>query len=202
MVPTYGIVWCCFTVKGHRLWDGLLGGSANGPQIWDKCPGWVGVMPPKVTIYGSAACQEHERTPDMGHRAGMVRPDSPQRSPSMGCAACKEHERTPDMGRGAGMVRPDSPQRSPSMGCAPHGPPARGLLAAPRLGAAPPDPRGGGHPRPRRRRAGSPTPPVTRGIELCAALLFLLFFRTVVERGEDVEALPSCSDCACATAGA
>ena len=170
MVPTYGIVWCCFTVKGHRLWDGLLGGSANEPQIWDKCPGWVGVMPPKVTIYGSTACQEHERTPDMGHRAGMV--------------------------------RPDSPQRSPSMGCAPHGPPARGLLAAPRLGAAPPDPRGGGHPRPRRRRAGSPTPPVTRGIELCAALLFLLFFRTVVERGEDVEALPSCSDCACATAGA
>ena len=132
MVPTYGIVWCCFTVKGHRLWDGLLGGSANGPQIWDKCPGWVGVMPPKVTIYGSAACQEHERTPDMGHRAGMV--------------------------------RPDSPQRSPSMGCAPHGPPARGLLAAPRLGAAPPDPRGGGHPRPRRRRAGSPTPSVARGI--------------------------------------
>ena len=89
MVPTYGIVWCCFTVKGHRLWDGLLGGSANGPQIWDKCPGWVGVMPPKVTIYGSAACQEHERTPDMGHRAGMVRPDSPQRSPSMGVPRAK-----------------------------------------------------------------------------------------------------------------
>ena len=65
-------------------------------------------MPSKVTIYGSAAC--------------------------------KEHERTPDMGRGAGMVRPDAPQRSPSMGCAPHGPPARGLLAAPRLGAAPQTP--------------------------------------------------------------
>ena len=89
MVPTYGIVWCCFTVKGHRLWDGLLGGSANEPQIWDKCPGWVGVMPPKVTIYGSTACQEHERTPDMGHRAGMVRPDSPQRSPSMGVPRAK-----------------------------------------------------------------------------------------------------------------
>ena len=52
MVPTYGIVWCCFTVKGHRLWDGLLGGSANGPQIWDKCPGWVGVMPQRSPSMG------------------------------------------------------------------------------------------------------------------------------------------------------
>ena len=43
----------------------------------------------KVTIYGSAACQEHERTPDMGRGAGMVRPDAPQRSPSMGVPRAK-----------------------------------------------------------------------------------------------------------------
>ena len=159
-------------LKGHHLWECRVQGARKDPR------------------YGT-------RTRDGATWFS-------QRSPSMGGAACQEHERTPDMGRGAGMVRPDAPQRSPSMGCAPHGPPARGLLAAPRLGAAPPDPRGGGHPRPRRRRAGSPTPPVTRGIGLCAALLFLLFFRAAVERGEDVEALPSCSDCACAcaTAGA
>ena len=58
----------------------------------------------------NAACKERKRTPDMGRGAGMVRPDAPQRSPSMGCAACKEHEKTPDMGRGAGMVRPEAPK--------------------------------------------------------------------------------------------
>ena len=62
----------------------------------------------KVTIYGSAACQEHERTPDMGRGAGMVRPDAPQRSPSMGCAACKERKRTPDVGCMLGMGPPGS----------------------------------------------------------------------------------------------
>ena len=121
--------------RRRRLWPELVGG-ADGPHLWDcvvllyrqRSPpmGWVAwrkckrtpdmgcalgmsdLVLLKVTIYGSAACQEHERTPDMGRGAGMVRPDAPQRSPFMGCAACKERKRTPDVGCMLGMGPPGS----------------------------------------------------------------------------------------------
>ena len=69
MVPTYGIVWCCFTVKGHRLWDGLLGGSAKGHQIWDAEPGWGNLVLPKVTIYGGGRVPGARKDPRYGTRS-------------------------------------------------------------------------------------------------------------------------------------
>ena len=65
--------------KGHHLWGGPRARSTKGPQIWDADPGWGNLVLPKVTIYGGgAACQEHERTPDMGRGPGMGRPGFPK----------------------------------------------------------------------------------------------------------------------------
>ena len=177
--------------KGHHLWGGgRVPGARKDPRYGTRTRDGATWFSQRSPSMGGAACQEHERTPDMGRGAGMVRPDAPQRSPSMGCAACKEHEKTPDMGRGAGMVRPEAPKGHHLWGER-H---ARGTKGPHLWGRMP----GLGRPEaPKGHHLWGACPTGLR-----PAACWPLLGWAVVERGEDVEALPSCGGCACATAGA
>ena len=84
--------------KGHHLWGGPRARSTKGPQIWDACPGWGAWFSQRSPSMGRAACQEHERTPDMGRGPGMGRPGFPK---VRGCARFRVNGQKPQITSGA-----------------------------------------------------------------------------------------------------